>query len=248
MVATVFEVEGDAPARVGDRIVFDQAGEVPSGGGAQELAGAVQGEARSCLERRQSTIKSISLASGRVDALLEYIAPAVRLLLFGAGLDAVPVVRMAAELGWQVTVLDNRPAYLRPGSLPDSAEARLVDFEKLDASELDIDASTPAVVMTHHFLHDVGILKLLLASDAPYVGVLGPRQRTENLLAELHDRGFRPDENQLSRLHGPVGIDIGSETPEEIALSMLAEIQAVLNGRTAGFLRLRRDPLHDWTG
>jgi xanthine/CO dehydrogenase XdhC/CoxF family maturation factor len=78
------------------------------------------------------------------------------------------------------------------------------------------------------------------------VGVLGPRQRTENLLDELSKRGVRPSPAELRRLHGPVGIDIGSETPEEIALAALAEIRAVLSGRGGGFLRDRDAPLHEW--
>ncbi len=89
--------------------------------------------------------------------------------------------------------------------------------------------------------HDETILRLLLATETPYIGVLGPRKRTENLLARL-----APPPEALERLHGPVGLDIGSESPEEIALAVLAEIQARLNRRPGGSLRDRRLPLHDW--
>jgi len=99
--------------------------------------------------------------------------------------------------------------------------------------------------MTHHFLHDLALLEFLLPTDAPYVGVLGPRKRTEKLLEQLAARGVVPSVDQLRRLHGPVGLDIGSETPEEIALSALAEICAVVTRRRGGFLRERSAPLHD---
>ena len=98
--------------------------------------------------------------------------------------------------------------------------------------------------MTHHFLHDVTLLGRLLPSNAPYIGVLGPSKRTDNLLTQLE---LPADADRPPRLFGPVGIDIGSETPEEIALSLVAEICAVLSGSCGGFLRDREGPLHEWS-
>ncbi len=123
----------------------------------------------------------------------------------------------------------------------------LVRFDRLDRAGLTVDADTPALVMTHHFLHDLDILQFLLPSASPYVGLLGPRQRMENLLTELAGRDAGVTAEQLTRLYGPVGLDIGSETPVEIALSALAEIRAVLSGHDAGFLRDRQAPLHEWS-
>jgi xanthine/CO dehydrogenase XdhC/CoxF family maturation factor len=99
--------------------------------------------------------------------------------------------------------------------------------------------------MTHHFLHDLDILEFLLGTEAPYVGILGPRQRTENLLRELERRGARRDPARLARLYGPLGLDIGADTPEEIALAALAEVRAVLSRRAGGSLRERTGPLHE---
>ncbi|HYY93920.1 MAG TPA: XdhC family protein, partial [Pyrinomonadaceae bacterium] len=104
---------------------------------------------------------------------------------------------------------------------------------------------TAAVVMTHNYLDDVELLRALLPSPAAYVGLLGPKQRTEKLLAEIRAGGGCFTTSQLSRLHGPVGIDIGAETPEEIALSVGAEIKAACEGRRAGYLRDRDAPIHD---
>ena len=121
-----------------------------------------------------------------------------------------------------------------------------MDYDRLAGQLPPIDAGTAVVVMTHHFLHDLDLAGPLLSSEAAYVGFLGPRKRTDRLLEQLAERGVRPTREQLDRMYAPVGIDIGSETPQEIALSALAEIRAVLAGRPAGFLRHSRAPLHDW--
>ena len=131
---------------------------------------------------------------------------------------------------------------------PEAAAVVLVRYDALDPDAVPIDSLTPVLVMTHHFLHDLELMRFLLAGPAPYLGFLGPRQRTENLLEELAKFGVRPTPEQLERLHGPVGIDLGSETPEEIALAALAEIRAVLSGRPGGFLRDRRGPIHESPG
>ncbi len=122
---------------------------------------------------------------------------------------------------------------------------RVVEFSRLSADLPEIDENTAVIVMTHHFFNDLEVMQSLVDSPTPYIGVLGPRQRTANLLRELEKRGIQATPEQLDRIYGPVGIDIGSETPEEIALSALAEIRAVLSRRRGGFLRERRAPLHD---
>ncbi len=239
VVATIFAVEGQAGARVGDRITVDAVAHAPIG---ERLAA----DAKQLLNARRSAVKEYRLPGGRVEALLEYVAPTVSLVLFGAGADAQPLVRFAAELGWQVTVADDRPAYARAERFPDAFQVRLIRYDRLAADAPPIDEATPVVVLTHHFLHDLDLMELLLPSDAPYVGFLGPRRRTETLLAELAKRGVRPSADRLARLHAPVGLDIGGESPQEIALAATAEIRAVLSGRPAGFLRTRRAALHEW--
>ena len=103
--------------------------------------------------------------------------------------------------------------------------------------------------MTHNYLHDVEFLRVALASRAAYIGVLGPRRRTDRLVAAV-DEGRTPpsDARRLARLHGPVGLDIGAEAPEQIALAIVAEIEAVSAGRRGGSLKFRRGPLHEAVG
>ena len=98
--------------------------------------------------------------------------------------------------------------------------------------------------MTHHAGHDRSYLRLLLPSAAAYIGLLGPKRRGEKLLNELRAEGFCPKPEQLARLRSPAGLDIGAETPEEIAVALIAEIQAALAGRPGGALRARPGPIH----
>jgi xanthine dehydrogenase accessory factor len=183
----------------------------------------------------------LRLASG--EAWLEVFHPPLRLTIFGAGPDAEPVARLAIELGWDVTVVDGRPAYARAERFP-GARVVLAAPERAPA-EAGIDAEGFVLVMTHHYLHDRDLLRHLLRAPARYVGVLGPRRRTEDLLEELRGEGIALDEGALGRLHAPAGLDLGTEAPEEIALALLAEIQAVANGRSGGWLRDRKGPIHD---
>lgn len=187
--------------------------------------------------------------AGAVEFFLETVEPPVSLLLFGAGFDAPPVFRLAKNLGWRVTVIDYRAAFANRERFPEADEivvARPADFSAELFTELFAesfaDETAVAVLMTHNYERDREILPRLLASPVRYVGALGPKSRTEKMLAEI-DGNF--DARQLEKLHAPVGLDIGAETPEEIALAVVAEIQSVLTNRAGGFLRERRGGIHE---
>jgi xanthine/CO dehydrogenase XdhC/CoxF family maturation factor len=148
------------------------------------------------------------------------------LLLCGAGPDAEPVARFGAALGWQVTVVDHRPAYLDAAGFPDARRVLAVDLADPGAG-LDLGSFDAAVVMSHHLVADGRYLAMLASCAIPYVGLLGPAARRERLYAELGPLAdaLRP------RLRAPVGLDLGGGTPEAIALAIVAEIQAALHGR-----------------
>jgi xanthine/CO dehydrogenase XdhC/CoxF family maturation factor len=175
--------------------------------------------------------------SARFDAAEDDLAvlyaplnPVPRLLVLGAGLDAVPVIVMAAELGWRVSIADHRPAYLENHDFVTAERAVLVEPAALDR-ELSIGDFDAVIVMSHHLATDQAYLKQLAPLDIPYIGVLGPRARRDRLLAALGEAGKALG----ARLKGPVGLDIGADSPESIALSLLAEIHLVLKGpRGAG--------------
>ncbi|PAW65967.1 MAG: hypothetical protein B9S34_09285 [Opitutia bacterium Tous-C1TDCM] len=172
----------------------------------------------------------------------ETVAPPTALAVFGAGDDAQPLVRLAQELGWVATVADPRAAFATAARFP---AARVVSGSSDTlVGRVAPDAGTLAVVMTHHYVHDGPILRDLLAGPAAYVGLLGPKKRAEKILADLAAAGAEITPAQRGRLHAPVGLDLGADAPEQVALAMLAEMQAFLAGRDARPLRERTRPIH----
>lgn len=158
--------------------------------------------------------------------LLSVLKPIPRLLVLGAGQDAVPLVDMAAALGWTVTVADHRPAYLERGGFEAAESAMTIDPRRLDEA-VDPASFDAVIVMSHHLLTDQAYLEQLARHDLGYVGVLGPPARKTRLLEALGESAGP----LAKRLRGPVGLDIGADSPESIALSILAELQGVLAGR-----------------
>lgn len=174
------------------------------------------------------------------EVFLEKMNPPLNLLLFGAGFDAIPLMKFAKELGWRVTAIDHRPAYANPERLPEIDEIIAANSEDL-AGKVFQNENSVAVIMTHNYERDRNILRRLLKSNCLYIGALGPKRRTEKLLGEIEE-DFT--ENQLEKLHAPIGLDIGAETPEEIALAIVAEIKTVLADRSGGFLRERQGSIY----
>jgi xanthine dehydrogenase accessory factor len=166
------------------------------------------------------------------------------LIIFGAGHDAPPLVRLAKELGWHVTVADPRPAAAVAARFPEADAVVCAPAGELVA-RVAPRADALAVVMTHHYVHDRPLLRDLLPRPLAYLGLLGPKMRAERILAELVAGGWVATPEMRARLHAPIGLDLGSDGPEEVALSILAEMRAVLAGRDARPLRERSKPIHD---
>ena len=142
-------------------------------------------------------------------------------------------------------VVDDRPAFLTSERYPDAAGFVHVEAPEQTAKTAELDDRAFAVVMTHNFLRDKEYMRALLDSPAAYIGMLGPGARTERLLMELRDEGMDITDGDRARIHGPAGLDLGSEGPEEIAQAIVAEIVAVRRGRAGGFLKERPGPIHD---
>jgi xanthine dehydrogenase accessory factor len=162
----------------------------------------------------------------------------MRLIVCGAGHDAIPLVRQAAELGWRVAVADVRRALLDLERFPGATDFCDADPEAA-AVALEPDARSAVLLMSHNYLRDIAYLRSFLGAPAlAYLGVLGPRGRTEQMLKELGQPGA------VERLHAPAGLDIGADGPEEVARAIVAEILAVMRGRDGGPLRERSGPIH----
>ena len=177
-----------------------------------------------------------------VELFFEVSVPPPHVVVFGANSDAEPLVRYAWDLGCRVTVVDVREAFLRPDRFPN---ATLVSshFSRFDEA-VPLTNRAFVVIMNHHLERDRESLRFAIQSDAPYIGVLGPRTRFDKLITALRSDGFVPDSAALSRVRNPVGLAIGAETPEEIALSILGEILALQRGFDGGFLAGRTASLH----
>lgn len=174
----------------------------------------------------------------------DIVAPPTALLIFGAGDDAQPLARLAHELGWRVTVADPRAAFATQARFPTAATLTVGPAQSL-VEKTDPDGDTVAVVMTHHYVHDVPLLRDLLARPLAYLGLLGPRKRAEKILSDLAAQGVALTPAQSARLHAPVGLDLGADGAEPVALAILAEMQATLAGRDARPLRERTRPIHE---
>lgn len=178
-------------------------------------------------------------------SFVETLSAPIQLLVFGAGDDARPLARLAHELGWQILAADPRPVYATAVRFPEAQHARVIQpTAPLDAQGFTFDDHTVAVVMTHHYVHDLPLLRQLLPLNLPYLGLLGPKARAERILADLAAAGLDVTPEQQERLHAPVGLDLGATTPETVALSIIAEIQSVLAGRSGQPLRDRQKPIH----
>ena len=240
-LVTVLE-SGRAGVEPGARLVVGPASEPQGslGDAAVDIeALAVAGEQ---LALEKSEIRTLP---GDVRAFVEVLEPPLRLLVCGAGHDAIPMVRAAAGLGWNALVVDDRPAFLTLERYPEAAGFVPVEAPELVADATEIDDHTYAVVMTHNFLRDKEYLRALVGTPAVYIGMLGPAARTERLLMELREEGVTISDEVRARIHGPCGLDLGGEGPEEIAQSIVAEIVAVRRGRNGGFLKERPGPIHD---
>jgi len=240
LAATVVRTEGSIGASAGMRVV------ISDGGRHSDIAdSAVEKEIANALGALDdaTALATVRTAQGSALVFLERIEPALPLVVFGGGHDAMPVVRLAKELGWHVTLVDHRPAYGNRERFPD-ADAIVLGSPREAAPHVTLDSDTVALVMTHNYLRDMEWVRTLLPSPARYIGLLGPRKRTDSLLADLKEKGFEPTPEQLVRLYAPVGLDIGSEGPAEVAMSILAEIQAVLTNHNGGHLRARKQPIH----
>jgi xanthine dehydrogenase accessory factor len=242
VLATVIGTNGTHGIRVGDYLVSNQHGLATGTITDKRLTSVLESDARTMTD--VSFIqKTYPLEAGHVRVFLEVVTPPLPLVIFGAGPDAIPLVDAAKLLGWNVTVLDHRPAYASKDSIPGADSVVLSDPDQVP-KHLKLNQRHVTVIMTHNFDKDRRLLKLLLESPVRYVGLLGPKSKLQTLFQSLAEEGFKPSKAQMEKLHAPIGLDIGAETPEEIAFSIISEIKAVHEGRSGGFLKNRTGAIH----
>jgi xanthine dehydrogenase accessory factor len=211
--------------------------------GNDALQKALTADAKTAFVNQVSATKTYLSEGKQYTAFIELVKPAVSVVIIGAGNDAIPVSQMANLLGWQVTVADGRPAYATAARFP-TANQVLVTKPDQVVEQVTIDAQTVFVLMTHNYNYDLKVLRQLITQRVTYIGMLGPRKKLVRMLDELKTEGIVPTPEQLATVYGPVGLNIGAENAEEIALSIIAEIKAIMAGRTGASLRNSVDTIH----
>ena len=227
--AIVTATDAQAP---GTLAIVSEDGGIAWQRGGSERAMALAEEA---LKTRASRRKDATPGAACGGLFAEYVAPPPALWVFGAGDDAQPLVEFTAALGWHVTVADGRGNLARAERFPQAARVM-----SLGNALGGPGADDAAVTLTHSYPQDREVLRALLPLGLKYLGILGPRRRTERLAAEIAPEIGLTVEECLGRLHAPVGLDLGGHTPAAIALSIAAELQAVLAGRGAKKLSVAR--------
>jgi xanthine/CO dehydrogenase XdhC/CoxF family maturation factor len=240
VLCTVFDTDEKSPFQPGMRWAIGPNGTVEGMASDDPVVVSTLEKTLEAHRTRRSTATTLP-EYPETNFFIEYLPPPHRLYVFGAGPDVVMLVRTAVDLGWDVTVIDPGAQAIETGRFP--TEATVISEDPLVGIEdLPIDGRTAVVLMSHNYPRDRALLERLIPTPAIYIGMLGAASRRDALLSEIDGelRGLAE-----GRLHAPVGLDIGADRPEEIALSVAAEIAAVFAGRRGGFLRERPQPIHD---
>jgi xanthine dehydrogenase accessory factor len=205
--------------------------------------GIIMPDVRESAGNRTSGFKGYVRNNKKYNGFIEFIPPPPALVIAGAGNDVLPLVDITVLLGWHTIVVDGRPHHATSRRFS-KADRVLVARPNEVLNQLSADAQTLFLLMTHNYNYDLTLLKDLVSRRFGYIGMLGPRKKLDRMLGDLRAAGMTLDEDQLAAIHSPIGLDIGAETAEEIAVSIVAEIKAFLGGATGGLLKDKCDPIH----
>ena len=197
-------------------------------------------DAQAALKEKNSVVKVHDERS----ILYQFVPPSIQLIIIGAGNDAQPLTDTAFLLGWNIVVADGRPAYATQQRFPKAGRICIVKPAEI-LSAIHIDEQTAVVLMTHNYNYDLAAFEQLLKTNCRYIGTLGPKKKLKKMIDELSEKGIHISNEKLHPVYGPVGLDIGAETSEEIALSIIAEIKAVFSERQGSSLRERSTEIHN---
>jgi xanthine/CO dehydrogenase XdhC/CoxF family maturation factor len=245
-IATVLSESGQPPVGM-HRVLLGEDGSVVGDGGTP-VDGIMLQRLREALPEpgpRPSRRVTVAGARGALEVFVDVLVPPTRLIVVGGGHDAIPLVRMAREVGFVVTLVDSRPQFATHERFPDADSVVCAAPEEF-AQLVPLAKGAAVVLMTHNYLRDREVLKQLLSSSAQfmYLGALGPRVRTEQMLSEIQSDGVTLSPERIAQVHTPIGLDLGADAPAEIALAVLAELLAVRNRRDAIPLRDKKGRIH----
>lgn len=239
VLVTVFSVEDRKAPQPGSCLCLANGKTLMNGLEALSYKNELLEDAKNTLDNQHSSITTYQ----GYTAFVECVKPLISLVVVGAGNDCIPLTKIASVLGWNITVADGRQNYATAERFP-SANKLVVAKPDHVLNSLQINEWTAFVLMTHNYNYEIAFLKELLPLGVSYIGILGPRKKLERMLEELEASGTTVTPRNLETIHGPVGLDIGSETSEEIALSIIAEIKAVFSERNGKSLKYKTTVIH----
>lgn len=242
VLITIFAMNDRQAVQHGTCGLLDAAGHFSASFPDDTIAKALKADARYVMANGNSVTKTY-VYKDRYTCFIELMRPAVSLVVVGAGNDSIPLTQLASVLGWQVTVVDGRANYPVAERFP-LANRLLVARPEEVLPKLILDDRTVFVLMTHNYNYDMALLQLLLPLNLPYIGALGPKKRLQRMIDEWAEQGNAIPQEQLAKVYGPAGLDVGSENAEEIALSIISEIQSVLSKRNGAPLKFKQ-VVHD---
>lgn len=241
VLVTLFSLQKKV-TQPGTCLILTQDGGIKSSITNKDLQSYLLEDAQHALISRTSQIKTYNIENS-LTGFIEVLEPPVSLVIFGAGNDSIPLVQMAHVLGWETTVADGRSNYVTRERFPSVNNVILTKPENF-RPQINFDARTVAVLITHNYNYDIAVLRQLVPLKVSYIGVLGPKKKLDRMLEELKEGGMLINEETTKNIFGPAGLEIGAETSDEIALSILSEIQAVLSKRTGSPLREKKESIH----
>ncbi len=236
-------------AFIGKKLIVTETEELANTFDNFHLKSEIKKDLTQIFDSHQSKINTYKTKDSTTNIFLELIQPSISLIIFGGGFDARPISQLANALGWDVTVTDECVAHIAPIFFPEAKNLSLCHRDTFD-QEISVTPFTACVLMSHNYEYDRDVLKKLVNSESPYIGILGPRKRFDKMVDEFQQSGIGLSKETIHKIHSPIGLDIGAETPDEIALSIISEIQSKFSKRSGGFLKYRQGPIHfrDKTG
>ena len=238
-LATIFAAE----TGIAEKLLITNSNEISIGFNNSQLEAVVRKDLLQLFLSKKSEAKKYRVDTSDVEVFIELIQPIISVILFGGGFDARPVSQLAKSLGWDVIVTDECVAHIAPVFFPAADKLSLCHREFIE-QELEITPYTACVLMSHNYEYDRDVLRKIIKTETPYIGILGPRKRFDKMVEEFAKKNIELQSDDNHRIHSPIGLDIGAETPDEIALSIVAEIQSKMANRSGGFLKYRSGPIH----
>lgn len=240
MIITLLKYSGnDELFKAGQSFLMDKSIDFSPLFSLKNEAKLLEQDIQNCRITMQSCVKKYQIERDKIELFLEVIIPATHLLIFGGNYDIYSLVKLAKEVGWKVSVICN-PLKVHK-TLFEIAD---VVMDKGEAHKIEMDVFTVAILMAHDYETDFQNMLKLLKTNILFIGMLGPKKRTDKMFLQLAEAGNPVAEADLVRIATPVGLDIGATTPEEIAISIIAEIKTFFSGRDGSRLKFRNGAIY----